>query len=49
MQPTYIDLKIQPPRSKNQKVRLANNLRKKGYPEDIIKKICWHRENSPKK
>lgn len=49
MSETNIPLQIQPPRSYRQKRRLARNMRSKDIPEKEIKRVVWHRENSPKK
>ena len=49
MSNTEIHLVIQPARSYSQKRRLAKHLRANGKPEEAIKKIVWHPENSPKK
>lgn len=46
---TNIVLKIQPPRSYNQKRRLARRMRGKGRPKEDIKRVVWHPETSPKK
>lgn len=49
MSDTNIPLQIQPPRSYSQKRRLARNMRSKGISEKEIKRVVWHRENSPTK
>ena len=49
MNDTEIKLVLQPPRSKNQKRRLASRMRGRGVPEAEIKRVVWHQENSPTK
>lgn len=44
-----IELRLQPPRSLNQKKRLARHMRERGATDIEIKRVCWHPENSPTK
>lgn len=46
---TEIRLVLQPPRSYNQKRRLASRMRGRGATEQEIKRVVWHPENSPVK
>lgn len=47
--PVVTELKVQPPRSLNQKKRLAKNMRSQGLSEAEIKRVVWHKDNSPTK
>lgn len=44
-----IHLRLQPPRSKNQKRRLAAAMRARNKSETEIGRVVWHRDNSPLK
>lgn len=44
-----IELRLQPPRSYQQKRRLARRMRSRGAPEKDVKRVCWHPESSPTK